>query len=96
MTDFNMKKMKALADRIIVKQDKQETKTESGIFLPDDQKNRPSTGTVVAVGRGLENSPVTLKVDDRIIFNANATDELKHNKEEYLILREADVLAITN
>ena len=88
--------MKALADRIIVKQDKQETKTKSGIFIPEDQKKRPSTGTVVAVGRGLENSPITLKIDDKIIFNAHAATELKHNKEEYLILREADVLAITN
>tara|TARA_B110000238_G_scaffold133326_1_gene143673 strand:+ start:811 stop:1095 length:285 start_codon:yes stop_codon:yes gene_type:complete len=92
MIDFNMK---AIADRVIVKQDVQlDTQTDSGIFLPKNEKERPNTGTVVVIGKGLEGSPITLKVDDRVIFNQNATTKLKFNNEDYLIMRESDVLAL--
>ena len=94
MIDFNMKKMKALADRVIIKQDKQKLQTESGIFIPENQKKRPGTGVVFMVGKGLEHSPITLKKGDKIIFNTASTTKLTFNKEEYLILRESDVLAI--
>jgi len=94
MIDFNMKKMKAIADRVIVKQDAQKLQTDSGIFLPENEKERPSTGTVVVIGKGLEGSPITLKVDDRVIFNKNSTTKLTFKKEDYLILRESDVLAL--
>ena len=77
-----------------MKQDVQKLQTDSGILLPENEKERPSTGTVVVIGNGLEDSPITLKVDDRIIFNKNSTTKFTFNKEDYLILRESDVLAL--
>lgn len=91
--------LKPLADRIVVKASKEEEKTAGGILLPDTAKERPQEGEVIAVGPGklLDNgqrAPMEVKVGDRVIFAKYGGTEVKINGEEYLILRESDVLAI--
>jgi chaperonin GroES len=92
--------VRPLGDKIIVRRDEAQTKTDSGIFLPETGKERPKTGTVEAVGTGSVNTetgarvPLTIKKGDRIIFTSYAGTELKLDGDELLIMGEDDVLAI--
>lgn len=91
--------LKPLSDRIVVKALEAEEKTASGIVLPDTAKEKPQEGEVMAVGPGkvLENGTrqeMELKVGDKIIFSRYAGTEVKIKGEEYLILRQDDVLAL--
>lgn len=91
--------LKPLGDRIVIELIEAEEKTSSGIVLPDSAKEKPQEGKVVAVGTGrvLENGQrVELEVSegDRIIFSKYAGTEVKYEGNEYLILRESDILAI--
>lgn len=92
-------KVRPLNDRIIVKRVEEEEKTKSGIIIPDTAKEKPQEGEVVAVGNGkiLENGqkiPMEVKVGDRVIFGKYAGNEIKIDGEEYLIMREEDILGI--
>ena len=91
-----MKKIniKPLADRVIIQQSEAETKTASGIIIPDTAKEKPQEGVVVAVGTGTKENPVTLSVGNKILYGKYAGTELKYNGSEYLIMKESDVLAI--
>ncbi len=87
-----------LADRVVVKSLEAETKTKGGIVLPDTAKEKPQEGDVVAVGPGRvtdegKHVPMELKKGDRIIYSKYAGTEYKDGTDEYLILRESDVLA---
>ncbi len=91
--------LKPLGDRVVVKVLEAEEKTASGIVLPDKAKEKPQEGQVVAVGTGkvLENGTrleMEVKVDDKIIFSRYAGTEVKVKGEEYLILRQDDILAL--
>jgi chaperonin GroES len=91
--------LKPLGDRIVVKVLEAEEKTASGIVLPDKAKEKPQEGEVVAVGTGkvLDNGTrleMEVKVGDRIIFSRYAGSEVKVQGEDYLILRQDDVLAL--
>jgi chaperonin GroES len=91
--------LKPLADRVVVKVSTEEEKTKGGIFLPDTAKEKPQEGEVIAVGPGrkLDNGnvvPPEVSVGDRVIFAKYGGTEVKINDEEYLILRESDILAI--
>ncbi|NLJ84807.1 MAG: co-chaperone GroES [Firmicutes bacterium] len=90
--------IKPLADRVVVKVVEQEEKTKSGIVLPDTAKEKPQEGEVVAVGTGrYENGtliPMNVKKGDRVLFAKYAGTEVKLDGEEYLIMRESDVLGI--
>ncbi|MBB4825074.1 chaperonin GroES [Sporosarcina luteola] len=91
--------LKPLGDRIVIELIEAEEKTQSGIVLPDSAKEKPQEGKVVAVGTGrvLENGQrvdLELKEGDRIIFSKYAGTEVKYEGNEYLILRESDILAI--
>ncbi|MDP2857224.1 MAG: co-chaperone GroES [Bacillota bacterium] len=91
--------IKPLADRVVVKATVQEEKTKGGIVLPDTAKDKPQEGEVMAVGPGkvLDNGTnlkPEVKVGDRIIFSKYSGTEIKVEGEEYLILRESDILAI--
>ncbi|MFY9257314.1 MAG: co-chaperone GroES [Dethiobacteria bacterium] len=91
--------LKPLSDRIVVKPLEAEEKTASGIVLPDTAKEKPQEGEVMAVGPGkvLENGTrqeMELKVGDKIIYSRYAGTEIKIKGEEYLILRQDDVLAL--
>ena len=87
-----------LADRVVVKPLDQEEKTASGIILPDTAKEKPQNGEIVAVGPGRiaddgKRVAMEVKVGDKVIYSKFAGTEYKENGQEYLILRESDVLA---
>ncbi len=93
-------KVKPLGDRIVVQRDAAEEKTAGGILLPDNAKNKPQQGKILAVGSGkLSNEgkrlPLQVKEGDAILFTAWAGDEIKERDgSSYLIMREEDVLAV--
>lgn len=92
--------VRPLGDKILVRRDEAQSKTESGIYLPETGKEKPKTGVVEAVGTGALNTetgeriPLTVKKGDRVIFSSYAGTEIKLNDEELLIMSEDDVLAI--
>jgi chaperonin GroES len=92
-------KIRPLQDRILVKRVEAEEKTASGIIIPDNAKEKPMEGEVIAVGNGriLENGERTnldVKVGDRVLFSKYAGSEVKVNGLEHLILREEDILGV--
>tara|TARA_Y100001935_G_C17097114_1_gene404117 strand:- start:26 stop:304 length:279 start_codon:yes stop_codon:yes gene_type:complete len=86
--------IKPLADRILVQPSEAETKTSSGIIIPDSAKEKPQKGIVVAVGPGTKESPVTLKPGDTVLYGKYSGSELQHDGNDYLIMKENDILAI--
>ncbi|MAU63178.1 MAG: co-chaperone GroES [Flavobacteriaceae bacterium] len=91
---MNKKSIKPLADRILVQPLEAETKTASGIIIPDSAKEKPQKGNVVAVGPGTKENPVTVKVGDTVLYGKYSGTELKLENIDYLIMRESDILAI--
>jgi len=95
---FEMK-VRPLHDRVIVKRIEEEETTKGGIIIPDTAKEKPVEGEIIAVGKGkvLEDGktlPLEVKEGDRILFGKYAGTEIKIEGEEYLIMREDDVIAI--
>ncbi len=86
--------IKPLADRVLVEPMAAETQTASGIFIPDTAKEKPQKGTVVAIGNGKKDQPLTVKVGDSVLYGKYAGTELKFEGKDYLIMREDDILAI--
>jgi chaperonin GroES len=92
-------KLRPLQDRIIVKRLEEETKTAGGILIPDTAKEKPQKGEVVAVGNGKKTDdgkviPIDLKAGDKVLFGKYAGTEVKVEGEEYLIMREDDILGV--
>jgi len=90
--------IKPIGDRVVIKVVEREEKTASGLFLPDTAKEKPQEGEIIAVGTGkvVGDKVVALdvKTGDRVIYSKYAGTEVKYDGVEYLILREADILAI--
>ncbi|WP_370391638.1 co-chaperone GroES [uncultured Winogradskyella sp.] len=86
--------IKPLADRVLVEPMEAETKTASGIIIPDNAKEKPQKGTVVAVGNGKKDEPLTVKVGDVVLYGKYGGTELKLEGKDYLMMRESDILAI--
>lgn len=91
--------VKPLDDRIVVRPSAQETKTESGIYLPETSKERPMTGKVIAIGPGKrldngERAKPTVKKGDTVVFGKYAGTEVEVKGDEHLILRESELLGI--
>ncbi|MGB9812046.1 MAG: co-chaperone GroES [Thermovenabulum sp.] len=90
--------LRPLGDRIVVKVIDKEEKTKGGIVLPDTAKEKPQKGEVIAVGTGEiidgQRVPLEVKVGDKVIFSKYAGTEVKIDDQEYLILRQSDVLAV--
>jgi chaperonin GroES len=86
--------IKPLADRVLIEPVAAETKTASGIYIPDTAKEKPQKGTVVAVGKGTKDHEMTVKVGDTVLYGKYSGTELKLEGGEYLIMREDDILAI--
>lgn len=90
--------IKPLADRVVIKALPMEEKTKSGIIMPDTAKEKPQEGEVVAVGPGKmekgERIALDVKVGDRVIYSKYAGTEVKYDGQEYLILKETDILAV--
>ena len=83
-----------MADRVLVEPLEAETKTASGIIIPDTAKEKPQKGSIVAVGPGTKENPVTVKVGDSVLYGKYSGTELKLEGKDYLIMRESDILAI--
>ncbi|MCX8479049.1 MAG: hypothetical protein RL138_46 [Bacteroidota bacterium] len=87
-------KVTPLADRVLVQPAPAEEKTASGIIIPDTAKEKPMKGTVVAVGTGKKDEPMTVKVGDTVLYGKYAGTELSIEGADYLIMRESDIFAI--
>lgn len=92
-------KLRPLQDRILVQRIEEETKTKGGIIIPDTAKEKPAEGKVVAVGNGKlgedgKRVPLELKAGDQVLFGKYAGTEVKIEGEEYLIMREDDILGV--
>jgi chaperonin GroES len=93
-------KVRPLGDKILVKRAEAQSKTESGIYLPESAKDKPKEGMIVALGNGNLNRdtgeylPFTVKKGDRVIFSSYAGTEVKIDDEEMLIMTEDDILGV--
>jgi chaperonin GroES len=92
-------KIQPLGDRVVVEREESEAKTAGGIVLPDTAKDKPSRGTVIAIGDGrlLEDGKrgkLQVRVGDKVLFTSYAPESIKLNDEELLLMREEDILAI--
>ena len=86
--------IKPLADRVVIEPLAAETKTASGLYIPDSAKEKPQQGKVMAVGKGTKDEPMTVKVGDNVLYGKYAGTELKLDGGDYLIMRESDIFAI--
>ena len=92
-------KIKPLGDRVVIERSEEKEVTKGGIVLPDTAKERPQEGKVVAVGEGKKTEDgkvvaLTLKVGDTVLYGKYSGTEIKVDEQEYLIMREDDVLAV--
>ena len=83
-----------LADRVIIQQAEAETTTASGIIIPDNAQEKPQKGSIIAVGKGTKDNPITVKKGDLVLYGKYAGTELNYDGEDYLIMKESDILAI--
>jgi len=86
--------IKPLADRVLVEAAAAEQKTAGGIIIPDTAKEKPQKGTVVAVGNGKKDEPMTVKVGDLVLYGKYSGSEITVDGKDYLIMRESDILAV--
>jgi chaperonin GroES len=86
--------IKPLADRVLIEPAAAETKTASGLIIPDNAKEKPQQGKVVAIGNGKIDEPLTVKIGDTVLYSKYGGTDLKLEGKDYLMMRESDILAI--
>ncbi len=86
--------IKPLGDRVVIKRFEAEEKTKSGIVLTGSAKERPQEAEVVAVGPGTEEVKMEVKVGDKVLFSKYSGTEVKMGDDEYIILKQEDILAV--
>lgn len=86
--------IKPLADRVLVEPAAAEERTASGIIIPDTAKEKPQKGSIIAVGSGKKDEPLTVKVGDTVLYGKYAGTEITVDGKEYLIMRESDIFAV--
>ena len=86
--------IKPLADRVLVEPKEAETKTASGLYIPDTAKEKPQEGKVIAAGPGKKDEPVEVKVGDEVLYGKYAGTEVTVEGKKYLIVKQSDILAI--
>ena len=86
--------IKPLADRVLIEPKEAETKTASGLYIPDTAKEKPQQGIVVAAGTGKKDEPMEVKVGDTVLYGKYAGTEVTVEDQKYLIVRQSDILAI--
>ena len=86
--------IKPLADRVLIQPKEAETKTASGLYIPDTAKEKPSEGKVLAVGPGKKDEPMEVKVGDQVIYGKYSGTEVTVDDVKYLIVKQSDILAI--
>lgn len=92
-------KLQPLGDKVVVSRDESEDVTAGGIVLPDSAKDKPSRGTIVAVGTGKtlddgSRGEMQVKVGDRVLFTSYAPEPIEIDDEEFLLMSESDILAV--
>ena len=86
--------IKPLADRVLIAPAEAEQKTAGGIIIPDTAKEKPQKGTVIAVGPGKKDEPITVKNGDTVLYGKYSGTELQLDGKNYLIMKESDIYAI--
>ena len=86
--------IKPLADRVLIEPKEAETKTASGIYIPDTAKEKPQQGTVLAAGPGKKDEPMEVKVGDQVLYGKYSGTEVTVDDKKYLIVKQSDILAI--
>ncbi len=86
--------IKPLADRVLVEPAAAEEKTAGGIIIPETAKEKPMKGTVIAVGSGTKDEPITVKTGDKVLYGKYAGTEISVDGNDYLIMRESDIYAV--
>ena len=86
--------VKPLADRVLIEPAPAEQKTSGGIIIPDTAKEKPQKGTVVAIGNGKKDEPLTVKVGDTVLYRKYSGTEISIEGKDYLIMKESDIFAI--
>ena len=86
--------IKPLADRVVIEPKEAETRTASGLYIPDNAKEKPQQGKVVAAGPGKKDEPMELKVGDNVLYGKYAGTEVTVDGKDYMIMKQSDVLAI--
>ncbi len=86
--------MKPINDRVVIKPAPAEEKTSGGIIIPDTAKEKPQRGEVISVGPGKDDNAMTVKVGDIVLYGKYAGQELQYSGNDYLIMREEDILVI--
>lgn len=86
--------IKPLADRVVIEPLPAETQTASGLYIPDSAQEKQQKGKVVAVGSGKKDYDMTVKVGDTVIYGKYSGTELKLDGNDYMIMKEEDILAI--
>ena len=91
--------LQPLGDKVVVERDEMEEKTAGGIYIPDAAKDKPSRGTVIAVGTGKllddgTRGPMQVKKGDRVLFTSYAPETIKLDDDELLLMSESDILAV--
>ena len=89
-------KIKPLADRVLIKTDKEEEKSAGGIIIPDSAKEKPLKGKVIAVGKGTKDEAMELKEGNEVLYGKYAGTEIEIEGEKLMIMRQSDVLAVLN
>ena len=85
---------KPLADRVLVEPAAAEEKTASGLYIPDTAKEKPQRGTIVAIGTGKPDEPITVKEGDTVLYGKYSGTEVTIDGAEYLIMKESDIYGI--
>lgn len=86
--------IKPLADRVVIEPKEAETKTASGLYIPDTEKEKPQQGVVAAAGPGKKDEAMEVKVGDVVLYGKYAGTEVTVDGKKYLIVRQSDILAI--
>ena len=92
-------KIQPLGDRVVVEREESESKTAGGIVLPDTAKDKPTRGTIIAIGDGRllddgTRGKLQVKIGDKVLFTSYAPEQIKINDQELLLMREEDILAV--
>lgn len=87
-------KITPLHDRVVIEPAPAETKSASGIIIPDTAKEKPSRGTIIACGPGRKDDPMTVKVGDEVLYGKYAGTEIQIDGKDFMIMRETDIFAI--
>ena len=86
--------IKPLADRVLIEPKEAETKTASGLYIPDTAKEKPQQGVVIAAGPGKKDEPMEVKVGETVLYGKYAGTEVTVDNKKYLIVKQSDILAV--